>query len=53
MDKVELILCDNCTQDPNGLHQCRANESSCIDGKACPDYVENCACTECWIEGGK
>jgi len=29
-------------------HLCRASESTCVDGKDCPDYVENCACTECW-----
>ena len=43
-----MEVCDNCTQDHNGLHLCRASESTCVDGKDCPDYVENCACTECW-----
>jgi len=45
--KIKQGCCDNCTQDPNGQHQCRANESTCIDGKDCPDYIETCGCPEC------
>jgi hypothetical protein len=45
----ESITCDNCRQaEPDSLdHRCRADETSCIDGADCPDYVDKCACAIC------
>ena len=42
------MTCDNCqlAEDNHG-HRCRANESSCIDGTDCPDYIEQCDCQQC------
>ena len=42
------MTCDNCqlAEDNHG-HRCRANESSCIDGTDCPDYIEQCDCKQC------
>ena len=47
-------MCDNCSiysnyplSNLNLGHRCRSNEDSCIDGKDCPDYIEECACKEC------
>ena len=43
------MICENCVEDKDYDHSgCRANEETCIDGKNCPDYVENCDCTVCW-----
>jgi hypothetical protein len=43
------MICENCVEDKDYEHSgCRANEETCIDGKNCPDYVENCDCTVCW-----
>ena len=55
------MVCDNCTEvktvritivDGEMFHRCRANENSCVDGKACPDYIESCSCTNCHIKEG-
>ena len=41
------MICDGCTEAAHGnfFHRCRANESSCVDGEDCPDYIEHCDCT--------
>ena len=42
------MTCDNCCiaeENTGSSHRCRADESSCVDGKACPDYIEHCDCT--------
>jgi len=53
------MVCDNCTEvktvritvvDGEMFHRCRADENSCVDGKACPDYIESCSCTNCHIK---
>ena len=48
------MICDNCSiyskyplSNLNLGHRCRSNEDSCIDGKDCPDYIEECDCKEC------
>ena len=41
-----FIVRDDWDKLPEG-HRCRADESTCVDGKDCPDYVENCECPEC------
>ena len=51
-------LCDYCKYEGSessiGLlaseHRCRADVESCINGKDCEEYVEYCACKECWEE---
>jgi len=56
----EPVVCDNCIEDGNRItivdgemfHRCRANEASCVDGTACPDYIEQCACDTCHIKEG-
>ena len=49
---VDHLICDTCTEDMNAgyephEHGCRANESTCIDGEECPDFVSLCLCPEC------
>ena len=39
------MTCDSCEEDFH--NRCRANESSCIDGVGCPDYIEHCECEKC------
>jgi len=49
--------------DGEMFHRCRADrrswirvcstETSCVDGKACPDYIESCSCTNCHINKRK
>ena len=45
------MICENCIapldEYENEEHRCRSNEDSCIDGKDCPDYIEECDCKEC------
>jgi len=39
-------ICDGCIVDRDDIHRCRAIETSCQDGIACPDYLGegNCGC---------
>ena len=49
------MMCDNCCiarEDIEASHRCRANEMSCIDGKDCPDYINQCDCKDCYITVG-
>ena len=54
------MICENCVADTNRItiidgemfHRCRANESSCVEGKDCPDYIEHCDCKDCYIALG-
>ena len=32
-------ICDGCIVDRDDIHRCRAIETSCQDGIACPDYL--------------
>ena len=44
------MICDNCVTHTVGTsqpHRCRADESSCVDGKDCPDFTERCECMRC------
>ena len=44
------MICDNCVTHTVGTsqpHRCRADESSCVDGKDCPDFIERCECMRC------
>ena len=49
---IESIICDNCIEDGSEQEhtRCRADESSCVDGKECPDYMPLCLCSECGTE---
>ena len=44
------VICDNCTEDNAYKRECsgcRANETTCKDGRNCPDFIEQCDCLEC------
>jgi len=43
------MICDNCQLEDNQSHRCRSKEASCIDGKDCPDYKEQCDCKQCQL----
>ena len=46
-------VCENCESPLDDVedagHRCLADENSCVDGKACPDYVTRCNCRECLV----
>ena len=46
-------VCENCESPLDDVedagHRCLADENSCVDGKACPDYVTRCNCRECHV----
>ena len=42
-----ISICDGCTGHGDFFHRFRADETSSVDGKDCPDYVEHCSCELC------
>lgn len=43
-------ICDNCWDDikaRNEYHRCKADPESCVEGTACPDYIDKCICPYC------
>lgn len=45
------MICETCVEDTVCalIHSgCRADEATCIDGRACPDFIERCDCLICW-----